>query len=377
MVDYLFFASNFNKWAGPNNPLLDLCNHLYIRKGLDIALVTHKTQLERNFFNAVKFPVFPVFEGGPSDAKSRLKSIYPNVKITARIIKSLNVPYNRIFVNSSVDTLYTVCLACKHRMATGYNALLNDPNKFPNSLLTQSADILAAKLLVGKILAHTNSHKGYLERAGVNKNRISVIPHCIDIERIQAMANTHVNYELPDRPIIFYAGRFSDEKGIVTLLESFPKVLDKIDATLVLAGDGPLKPWVLSNKKLIERKYGANCITYLGWQSAETVLSFMKRADVLVVPSYFEAFGMTILEGMCLKKPVVASAAVGGINEIITNYSDGLLVKPKDSDALANALVRLVEDRKMSLSLGNNGFKTLQSKYSTYTIAPRFLWFMS
>ena len=75
-------------------------------------------------------------------------------------------------------------------------------------------------------------------------------------------------------------------------------------------------------------------------------------ADVLVVPSWYEAFGMVVLEGM-LHGVAIAAASVGGPAEILKHEATGLLFPPRDSKALATTLLRLVRDTDLRQSLGS------------------------
>ncbi len=364
--DFLFFASNFNKWAGPNNHFLDLCNCLYNEMDLPLTLVTHNVQIEDSFREWIKFPLLPILYGGKPTAFSRLKGTVPNILLLKSLIRD-SPSGARIFVNSNIDTLFTAYFVSRRRVKTGYNALLNSSS----STLLKSLDFVAARLVVSSILAHTNYHKYYLEKIGVNANRIVIIPHCVDIDRIEAMSKSF-NYSF-SKPTIVYAGRLSMEKGITTLLESFPKVLSKVDCRLLVIGDGPLKPWVDSKIRFIEAKFGKDCVESLGWQSADSVLSLMRGADVVVIPSHQEAFGIVILEAMCLRKPVVVANALGGIAEIITPGVDGILVKSEDRVELSNALINVLEDKSLGARIGQNGFQTVSKNYSSQVIADRFL----
>src|SRR2546421_5438680 len=82
-------------------------------------------------------------------------------------------------------------------------------------------------------------------------------------------------------------------------------------------------------------------------------------ADVLVVPSWYEPFGMVILEGMLYGLPI-AAADVGGPSEILEDGRTGLLFPPRDADGLASALIALLSDPKLCLTLGQAGAREVR-----------------
>src|SRR5262249_24120525 len=95
-------------------------------------------------------------------------------------------------------------------------------------------------------------------------------------------------------------------------------------------------------------------IHFTGWLSPAQLTSWYRSADVLVVPSRYEPFGMVILEGMAHRLPIVASD-VGGTAEILDHGRTGLLFPPRDVAALADQLIALVRDRGLRQRLGRSG----------------------
>ncbi len=194
------------------------------------------------------------------------------------------------------------------------------------------------------------------------------------MNRIQKMSLSS-SAERPDKPTIFYCGRLTERKGVRELLDSYEQILKYVDSNLVILGKGPLEDLILRKKKTIERTSKGGRLDYLGWQQTSTLLRKMREADVVVVPSYEEPFGIVILEAMCLKKPVIATA-VGGITEILTNQVNGILIKPHNVTEIVKSITDLLENSEKSSYLGMNAFLTVQKKYSVEKIAPQFVNFM-
>lgn len=90
---------------------------------------------------------------------------------------------------------------------------------------------------------------------------------------------------------------------------------------------------------------------------------YFKQADLVVIPSHYEGFGIAALEAMSWGVPVIASNT-GGLSEIITDGFNGLLITPRDIPALKNAIMRIVDDEHLRESLVKNAFDVIESKFS-------------
>lgn len=157
-----------------------------------------------------------------------------------------------------------------------------------------------------------------------------------------------------ESPLVLYTGRFVERKGVRELIAAIPRVLEQSPQTrFVLAGghrhcSGPeMEHWWLP----IELHKYRSRIHFTGWLTPEELAGWYSAADVLVVPSWYEPFGMVILEGMLYGLPV-AAADVGGPAEILEHNRTGLLFAPKDVEAMARAIIRLVTDQDLRRKLG-------------------------
>jgi glycogen(starch) synthase len=153
-------------------------------------------------------------------------------------------------------------------------------------------------------------------------------------------------------PLVMFSGRFVDRKGIHELLEAIPRVLTaEPDARFVLVGgygtaNDTERTW-FSEPLLTFRKK----IRFTGWLPPAEVMRCYAAADILVVPSWYEPFGMVILEGM-LHGLAIAASGIGGPAEILRHETTGLLIPPRNVDALVAALLRLVSDANLRQCLG-------------------------
>lgn len=153
-------------------------------------------------------------------------------------------------------------------------------------------------------------------------------------------------------PLVMFSGRFVDRKGIHELLEAIPRVLaTEPNARFILVGG-------YGTAADVERVWFTGAllsyrdkIRFTGWLPPAEVMQCYSNADVLVVPSWYEPFGMVVLEGM-LHGLAIAAAAVGGPAEILDNEVTGLLFPPRNTAALAATLLRLICDGYLRQSLG-------------------------
>lgn len=131
------------------------------------------------------------------------------------------------------------------------------------------------------------------------------------------------------------------------------------DLKLRIGGDGDLQ----QTKDAAKRCGVENAVRFEGWVSGREKESLIGQATLLVLPSHYEAFPVSILEAMVHGKPVVATA-VGGIPEILIDGQHGLLVPPKDPQALADALIKLLADPEQMARFGAAGRQHAIQNYS-------------
>lgn len=171
----------------------------------------------------------------------------------------------------------------------------------------------------------------------------------------------------PDRPLFVACGSLTEQKGYPYMLNAFRHVRDQKEAELWILGEGDERQTIES----LVRELGlVDDISLLGFR--DNPFKFMAAADVFVLSSLSEGFGNVIVEAMACGTPVVATDCPHGPGEIITHEKNGLLVPPADSDALSDALLRVLRDQSLQEQLAENG-KERARDFHASKIGQRYL----
>ena len=172
------------------------------------------------------------------------------------------------------------------------------------------------------------------------------------------------------KPLIFLAtalGPYKQYKGVDVLLEAAKLMKGKEKFMIVITGEGPLKE---TYRKAAEAAGLSDCVDFIGEVQADELPFYYAACDVFVFPSInnMEGFGLVAIEAMASGKPVVASR-VGGIPFAVG--SAGVLVEPKDPQALAEAILGLLRDPKRASELGNAGRKRVLELFQTTAVVDK------
>lgn len=165
------------------------------------------------------------------------------------------------------------------------------------------------------------------------KDKLVMVPNGVSIQSYEGIGDDcqtfRSKFALPEEKIILYVGRLVYEKGIHVLINAVPKILSKVNAKFIIVGSGYMKEQLVN----ITRSMGLeHKVLFQGFLDEATLLRLQKCADVTVVPSLYEPFGIVALEAMAAKSPVVASDT-GGLTEIIDHGVTGVKVYPNNPDS--------------------------------------------
>lgn len=199
---------------------------------------------------------------------------------------------------------------------------------------------------VNQFIALNSFSKSKFVEAGFQGEKISIKSNFL---------TTSKDYIQSSHDFFLYVGRLSTEKGIETLINTF---ID-LDYPLKIAGSG-IDSYVDSLKELTKKN---NKIEFVGYVSGQEKEELVQNAISLIIPSNcYENFPMSILEAYSFKKPVIASN-IGGLPSIVKDGETGLLFEAGNSEALKNAVHKMVEDDRF-IELGNNGYEYYQENFT-------------
>jgi glycosyltransferase involved in cell wall biosynthesis len=190
--------------------------------------------------------------------------------------------------------------------------------------------------------------KKNLKRLGVQQDRIRIIPRGIDVGQFDRKEEKVAR----DNIRIVWYGRIGRSKGVIVLLRAFNLLRKNCQNVELLIGGEVWEPEYY--RELVEYKKAVNLeeVRFTGFVSDLPL--FLHQADIFVLPSLEETFGIVNLEAMASGLPIVASS-VGGVPEYVADNETGLLVPPGDPTKLAEKLQILVTDAKLRKKMGSKG----------------------
>jgi glycogen(starch) synthase len=201
---------------------------------------------------------------------------------------------------------------------------------------------------------------------GLPSDKLVMVPNGVNseiyenAESKEDLKNFRSRFALPGEKIVLYVGRLVYEKGIHVLINAIPKVIQKVDAKFIIVGSGYMKEQLLN----IVRSMGLeHKVLFEGFVDEKTLINLQKCADVSVVPSLFEPFGIVALEAMAAGSPVVVSDT-GGLSEIVDHETTGVKVYPNNPESLAWGITRVLLDERFSTYIKRNAYKKIIERYN-------------
>jgi glycosyltransferase involved in cell wall biosynthesis len=218
--------------------------------------------------------------------------------------------------------------------------------------------------------------KQWLENNFHINGYVRVIPNAVDISNYESTKcdgelSNIIPPNLRSRKIVLYAGRLLAAKGVDILIDSIPEVLKAVEPNEVLfifAGPGSIDKYRSKAKRMQIEDY---CL-FTGPLHRQIVVRLMMSAEVVVLPSYLENSPFVILESMACGTPVI-STDVGGIPEIIKSGYNGILVKPGSIKALAEAIIEILNDKKLRNLFSLHAKETVRNRFSWPVIVKKYL----
>lgn len=207
------------------------------------------------------------------------------------------------------------------------------------------------------------------------EREIAVVPNFVNCDVYQpirdeeARAAARHRFAAPDEKILIHLSNFRPVKRVGDVVKTFAKVQKSVPAQLILVGDGPDRSaaeWLAHDLQIHHR------VHFLGKQ--ESVNELLPMADLMLLPSELESFGLAALEAMACKVPTLATN-VGGIPELIDDGSTGLLFPVGAVDDMAEAAVKLLQSPDRLHMMREAARRTAQKRFCSTLVIPQYVKF--
>lgn len=225
---------------------------------------------------------------------------------------------------------------------------------------------------IDAIIAISEGVKEVLVKGGIAPELVEVIPSGIDFSPFENVGSRDfLRREFsfsPDDFLVGIVAHLEDHKGHKYLIEA-TKILKEQTSKIkvIVVGKGSLRMELDKQAKQLEVE---DLVFFLGFR--EDVPQILASLDLFVLSSYLEGMGSSILDAMASRLPVVATK-VGGIPEVVIHGKTGLLISPRNPEALAQAILKLFHDRELTRKMGEKGYEIVHQRFSAEAMACRII----
>lgn len=352
-----------------------LVSHQSDLSGAPISLYLLAKELDKKQFNV--FYLTPTL--GPIISKlneSKIKTIILDNKELSKnrfIRKIKRLTYSakifKIIKEKKIDLIHVNTILANFGAQAGYKAKIPVIWHLRETLQNPRFNLISKKKInqiSNKVIVASQAIKDIISQF-VSKEKIEIVYNGVDLNQFDSNLESKIKEEfkiLPETKLIGIIGSLEENKGVDFFIQAAAKIKQEIPKIkfLIVGKTLPNQKKYLDFLKNLTKKLGIeNDIIFSGART--DITQIIKALDVVVISSKFEAFGRTIIEGMAMEKPVIASNC-GGIPEIIEDGKSGILFPVGDIDSLATNVVKILQDKNLALKLGKEGKKRVEEKFS-------------
>jgi N-acetyl-alpha-D-glucosaminyl L-malate synthase BshA len=330
----------------------------FISYAMPIRLTSHH---ERIYFHEVEVTSYPLFDHPPYTLALATKMI-------------------EVAQQASLDLLH-VHYAIPHSVSALLARMMAAPKKLPFITTLHGTDIT----VVGNDRSYLPITRFSIEQSdGVTsisnylrertyqefeiKRAIEVIPNFVNCDLYKRSEDQAVRkrWAKNDEPILMHLSNFRPVKRVTDVIEIFAMVREKIPAKLVMMGDGPDRG---AAEYLVRKKNLAKDVFFMGKQ--DRVEEKLGLADLFLLPSELESFGLAALEAMACEVPVIATN-VGGLPEVVTHGVDGYLIPVRDVEAGAKFALEILTRPDRGRAMGKLARVNAKARYCSNDVIPQY-----
>jgi glycosyltransferase involved in cell wall biosynthesis len=232
-----------------------------------------------------------------------------------------------------------------------------------------------AKRVDAIVVPGTETKRLYL-KLGVNEEKIFIAPNIVDNEYYinnckkyrRQKRKIKKKFGLENKKVILYVGQLVERKGIAYLIRAYKKLKkEEMNIGLVIVGDGPQK------QELKEKSKNIKDIYFVGWVSEEDKLKYYSIADLFVLPTLQDVWGLVINEAMACSLPIIATNAAGCAVDLIKSRENGFIVKEANINQLYLAMKEILSNKKLNKKMSATSLRIIKSKYSIKNMVGGFV----
>lgn len=285
-----------------------------------------------------------------------IKSIFHTTK--KLINKEIDIAHIHMASNGSFYRKSIIALLCKafnvpiiiHMHGACFKEFYNSMNKITKKYF------LYVFRKVDKVIVLTKSWKNFFLQF-IDESKIDIVSNFTFLPN----DNCKEISIKKDKIEILFLGRLGKRKGTYDLIDAAEVLKNRNNKfKIILAGDGEIERC----KEIISQKELHDFIDVVGWIGKEEKVKYLKESDILVLPSYFESFGLSLIEAMSYKIPVIASWG-GEMSEVVRDGIDGMLITPGNVEELADKIEILIKDDDIRKKFSEKGYKRVIEKFSS------------
>jgi len=359
--------------------VLHLIENLEAAGGAQRRLLSDLKLLDRNRFDNRLCYLFNANELEPQIKELDLRADCLNLKSVRDLVRGI-LRINKLLGEFKPDIIHTqlftadICARFTSLLnnrvpiiSTVQSSVYSSDDTFFHSPVRQFLDSLSARISRCHFIAVSEFVKKVTCKfLKVNEEMVEVIYNSIDVEefsRVDQQKLTKLKEELglnPDERVILSAGKLNPPKGYKHLLEAMRIIADRspLPWKVLIAGDGP-------ERVVLEQKASAlrlkEKILFLGKRA--DVRELLELCDIFVLPSLSEGLPLVVLEAMASQRACIA-VDIEPLREMINSGIQGLLVEPANATALAEAIIKVMEDRVLAHKFAQNGFSCVKEKFN-------------
>ncbi|HPP86887.1 MAG TPA: glycosyltransferase [bacterium] len=337
--------------------------------GAELQVLNIVNFLDKSLFETFVLTINVTSEVLEKFNKKNIKVINLEINNIFKIYRIILIPF--IFIKYKIDILHThffyahltgrifgFFCGIKKIFSTEHNLI----DWTQRNILLRKLNYFTVYYLTDKIIAISNSVAEILKQNNIQQNKILKIYNGIDIKKYSQKIGEDKKQKIKEELnikneiVLLTIARLEKRKGLNYLIEAVEK-LRKINIKLLIVGAG--KEYKNLTKQVEILKL-TNKVLFTG--AKQNVNEILQIADLFIMPSISEGLGIAIIEALAAGVPVIATNT-GGIPEIVENNVNGILVEPQNSDALANAILKILTDGELLNFLKSNAQNSVCQKF--------------